>query len=129
MFKKYTGIFAISTNGVIGYEIYEKGGINSVGSIILGQPFFENSSKWISVQEFNDSFNSQTYAFTFPYLDYKGGIIEGKITKSFILSFYQQILIFFILLTGLHSTWTPFWFKTIEREGAPNVLKSEVKNH
>ena len=29
MFKKYTGIFAISTNGVIGYEIYEKGGINS----------------------------------------------------------------------------------------------------
>ena len=29
VFKKYTGIFAISTNGVIGYEIYEKGGINS----------------------------------------------------------------------------------------------------
>ena len=29
MFKKYTGILAISTNGVIGYEIYEKVGINS----------------------------------------------------------------------------------------------------
>ena len=29
MFNKYTGIFAISTNGVIGYEIYEKYGINS----------------------------------------------------------------------------------------------------
>ena len=26
MFNKYTGIFAISTNGVIGYEIYEKYG-------------------------------------------------------------------------------------------------------
>ena len=29
VFKKYTGIFAISTKGVIGYEIYEKGRINS----------------------------------------------------------------------------------------------------
>jgi transposase len=30
VFKKYTGIFAISTKGVIGYEIYDKGGIDSV---------------------------------------------------------------------------------------------------
>ena len=29
VFKKYTGIFAISTNRVIGYEIYEKREINS----------------------------------------------------------------------------------------------------
>jgi len=29
VFKKYTGIFAISTKGVIGYEIYDKGGIDS----------------------------------------------------------------------------------------------------
>ena len=29
VFKKYTGIFAITTKGVIGYEIYDKGGINS----------------------------------------------------------------------------------------------------
>ena len=29
--------------------------LGDVGSIILGQPFFEDSSKWISVQEFNDS--------------------------------------------------------------------------
>jgi transposase len=29
VFKKYTGIFAISTTGVIGYEIYDKGGIDS----------------------------------------------------------------------------------------------------
>jgi transposase-like protein len=29
VFKKYTGIFAISTKGVIGYTIYDKGGIDS----------------------------------------------------------------------------------------------------
>ena len=29
VFKKYTGIFAICSKGVIGYEIYKKGGIDS----------------------------------------------------------------------------------------------------
>jgi transposase len=29
VFKKYTGIFAISTNGVVGWDLYEKGGIDS----------------------------------------------------------------------------------------------------
>lgn len=29
VFKKYTGIFAITTEGCIGYHVYEKGGINS----------------------------------------------------------------------------------------------------
>ena len=29
VFKKYTGIFAISVNGVDGWELYEKGGINT----------------------------------------------------------------------------------------------------
>ena len=29
VFKKYTGIFAISTNGVLGWELYEKKGINT----------------------------------------------------------------------------------------------------
>ncbi len=29
VFKKYTGIFAISANGMIGYEIYDQGGIDS----------------------------------------------------------------------------------------------------
>ena len=28
-FQKYTGIFAISSKGVIGYEVYKKGGIDS----------------------------------------------------------------------------------------------------
>ncbi len=28
VFKKYTGIFAISSNGVEGWDLYEKGGIN-----------------------------------------------------------------------------------------------------
>lgn len=29
VFKKYTGIFAISVNGVVGWDLYEKGGINA----------------------------------------------------------------------------------------------------
>ena len=29
VFKKYTGIFAISTNGVLGWDLYEKSGINT----------------------------------------------------------------------------------------------------
>ena len=29
VFKKYTAIFAINTKGVIGYTIYDKGGIDS----------------------------------------------------------------------------------------------------
>ena len=29
VFKKYTGIFAISTDGVLGWELYEKSGINA----------------------------------------------------------------------------------------------------
>ena len=29
IFKKYTGIFAISTNGVLGWDLYQKGGINT----------------------------------------------------------------------------------------------------
>ena len=29
VFKKYTGIFAISVNGVVGWDLYEKGGINT----------------------------------------------------------------------------------------------------
>ena len=29
VFKKYTGIFAISTKGVLGWELYEKSGINA----------------------------------------------------------------------------------------------------
>jgi len=29
VFKKYTGIFAISTEGVLGWELYDKGGIDT----------------------------------------------------------------------------------------------------
>ena len=30
VFKKYTGIFAISANGVLGWDLYGKGGIDSI---------------------------------------------------------------------------------------------------
>ena len=31
--KKYTGIFAISSKGIIWYEVYKKGGIDSNGMV------------------------------------------------------------------------------------------------
>lgn len=42
VFKKYTGIFAISTDGVIGYEIYDKGGIDSDRLIIFLNKYITN---------------------------------------------------------------------------------------
>ena len=35
IFKKYTGIFAISSKGVIGYEIYKKEGLIVIEWLIL----------------------------------------------------------------------------------------------
>ena len=35
VFKKYTGIFAISSKGVIGYEIYKKGVLIVIEWLIL----------------------------------------------------------------------------------------------
>ena len=39
VFKKYTGIFAISVNGVEGWELYEKGGINTERLVEFLQKF------------------------------------------------------------------------------------------
>jgi len=39
VFKKYTGIFAISVNGVEGWELYEKGGINTERLVDFLQKF------------------------------------------------------------------------------------------
>ena len=33
---KYTAIFAISTEGLLGYEVYEKGGIAARRGIVIG---------------------------------------------------------------------------------------------
>ena len=35
VFKKYTGIFAISSKGVIGYEVYKKEGLIVIEWLIL----------------------------------------------------------------------------------------------
>ena len=39
VFKKYTGIFAISVNGVEGWDLYEKGGINTERLVEFLQKF------------------------------------------------------------------------------------------
>jgi transposase len=45
VFKKYTGIFAITTKGCIGYEIYEKNGIDSNRLINFLEKYIVNKNK------------------------------------------------------------------------------------
>lgn len=45
VFKKYTAIFAISINGVIGYTLYEKGGIDSERLVEFLDTFITNEYK------------------------------------------------------------------------------------
>lgn len=45
VFKKYTAIFAINTNGVIGWELYEKGGIDSERLSIFLEKFITKKYK------------------------------------------------------------------------------------
>ena len=45
VFKKYTGIFAISINGVIGYELYNKGGIDGDRLLAFLEKFITNKYK------------------------------------------------------------------------------------
>ena len=45
VFKKYTGVFAISINGVIGYELYNKGGIDSDRLFNFLEKFITNKYK------------------------------------------------------------------------------------
>jgi hypothetical protein len=45
VFKKYTGVFAISINGVEGYELYNKGGIDSDRLLAFLEKFITNKYK------------------------------------------------------------------------------------
>ena len=45
VFKKYTGVFAISINGVLGYELYNKGGIDSDRLLAFLEKFITNKYK------------------------------------------------------------------------------------
>jgi len=45
VFKKYTGIFAISTKGVLGWELYEKGGIDTDRLYNFLEKYITNSNK------------------------------------------------------------------------------------
>ena len=45
VFKKYTAIFAVSVDGVIGYTLYEKGGIDSERLVEFLQTFITNKYK------------------------------------------------------------------------------------
>ena len=45
VFKKYTGIFAISENGVVGWDLYEKSGINADRMVEFLETFITNNFK------------------------------------------------------------------------------------
>ena len=45
VFKKYTGIFAISVNGVVGWDLYEKSGINADRMVELLEANITNKFK------------------------------------------------------------------------------------
>ena len=45
VFKKYTGVFAISIKGVIGYELYNKGGIDGDRLLVFLERFITNKYK------------------------------------------------------------------------------------
>ena len=45
VFKKYTGVFAISVNGVEGWELYEKGGINTERLVAFLEKFITEKYK------------------------------------------------------------------------------------
>jgi len=45
VFKKYTGVFAISTKGVLGWDLYEKGGINTDRLVDLLETHITNKYK------------------------------------------------------------------------------------
>ena len=45
VFKKYTGIFAISVNGVEGWDLYEKGGINTDRLVVFLEQFVTGKYK------------------------------------------------------------------------------------
>jgi len=45
VFKKYTGIFAISTKGVLGWDLYEKGGINTDRLVEFLETYITNKYK------------------------------------------------------------------------------------
>lgn len=45
VFKKYTGIFAISIDGIIGWKLYEKGGIDSLKLINFLEKYITNKYK------------------------------------------------------------------------------------
>lgn len=78
VFRKYTLIVAISTNGLIGYELYEKGGINAerfldfINKHILTKYknkllLFDNAKAHITKKIFDTIKTSNDYVLNIPY--------------------------------------------------------------
>ncbi len=95
VFKKYTGVFAISIKGVIGYELYNKGGIDSDRLLIFLERFITNkyknkviildnasSHRNIRVKELINKNNKLIYSVPYPPLAIHKSPEPGDATKE-----------------------------------------------
>jgi transposase len=93
VFKKYTGIFAINTKGIVGYIIYDKGGIDSKRLIEFIKQFINNkykkkliimdnasSHRNKKVKEEIEKHNKLLYSI--PYQHFTNSIIKSKLRKT-----------------------------------------------
>lgn len=103
VFKKYTGIFSISVNAVLGYKIYDRGGITSDRLIKFLNDILSNfknkiiildnasSHRNIKVKEFINLNNKILYSV--PYQSYTNAIenffsiLKSKLSKLSVLSY------------------------------------------
>lgn len=93
VFKKYTSIFAITTNGCIGWELYEKGGIDSERLQKFINKFITNKFKHklvildnasshrnqIVKDTIKNSKNELLYSV--PYQHYTNSVLKSKLRK------------------------------------------------
>ena len=108
VFKKYTGIFAISSKGVIGYEVYKKGGINSNRMIDFINKFIngEYKNKLIILDNASCHRNKlvkdvikkdNNLLYTVPYQHYTNAIegyfnvLKSRLQKKKGLTYYELV--------------------------------------
>lgn len=105
--KKYTGIFAISIDGVIGKELYEKGSIDTEKLIIFLEKFIKNKykNKVIILDKTTNKNNKILYSILYQHytnsIEYffsklKSGLKYEELKRN-IIEVIKDIPIFFII--------------------------------
>ena len=122
VFKKYTGIFAISTNGCIGYEIYKNGGIDILKLIEFLKKFIidkytnkliilDNASSHRNQEVKNIINTNNEVLYTIPYQHYTNAIEQ-----------------FFSILKNRIKKKKSIGLKELENN-VKNILEKEIKKN